>query len=107
MKRAFFKLREGIHEYVSGCVKNVKVTIYIDEVLDDPIEVTVGAGKNELIITIDENAHVSYKWTKETWRKIVKDARNDVKSILQEILQFITKSLPSVEESNRPAIKDH
>lgn len=100
----------GIHRFVSGCVKNVKVTIYIDEILEDPIEVLAGAGDNELVITIDENAHVSYEWTKETWSKIISDAWNLVQSILQDILGFITskaRSLLSVKGSNRPAIKGH
>lgn len=100
----------GIHRFVSGCVKNVKVTIYIDEILEDPIEVLAGAGDNELVINIDENAHVSYEWTKETWSKIISDAWNLVQSILQDILGFITskaRSLLSVKGSNRPAIKGH
>lgn len=86
------------------------MTIYIDEVLEDPIEVLAGAGDNELVITIDEDANVSYEWTKETWSKKVKDAWNNVQSILQEILGFITSkasSLLSVKGSNRPAIKDY
>lgn len=110
LKRVFFQLRGGIHNFVSGCVKNVKVTIYIDEVLEDPIEVIAGAGDNELVITIDENADVSYDWTKETWSKIIKDAWNNVQSILQDILGYISSkasSLLSVKGSNRLAIKDH
>lgn len=110
IKGAFYQLRGGIHNFVSGCVKNVKVTIYIDEVLEDPIEVLAGAGDNELVITIDEDANVSYEWTKETWSKKVKDAWNNVQSILQEILGFITSkasSLLSVKGSNLPAIKDY
>lgn len=110
MKRVFFQLRGGIHNFVSGCVKNVKVTIYIDEVLEDPIEVIAGAGDNELVITIDENADVSYDWTKETWSKKIKDAWNNVQSILQDILGYISSkasSLLSVKGSNRLAIKDH
>lgn len=86
------------------------MTIYIDEILEDPIEVLAGAGDNELVITIDENAHVSYEWTKETWSKIISDAWNLVQSILQDILGFITSkasSLLSVKGSNRPAIKGH
>lgn len=110
MKKAFFNLRGGIHNFVSGCVKNVKVTIYIDEVLEDPIEVIAGAGDNELVITIDENAHVNYDWTKETWSKVLSDAWNHVQSIIQGILEFITSkasSLLSLKGSNRPAIKGH
>lgn len=86
------------------------MTIYIVEILEDPIEVLAGAGDNELVITIDENAHVSYEWTKETWSKIISDAWNLVQSILQDILGFITSkasSLLSVKGSNRPAIKGH
>lgn len=86
------------------------MTIYIDEILEDPIEVLAGAGDNEHVITIDENAHVSYEWTKETWSKIISDAWNLVQSILQDILGFITSkasSLLSVKGSNRPAIKGH
>lgn len=110
LKRGFSQLRRGIHNFVSGCVKNVKVTIYIDEVLEDPIEVIAGAGDNELVITIDENADVSYDWTKDTWSKKIKDAWNNVQSILQDILAYISSkasSLLSVKGSNRFAIKDH
>lgn len=110
LKKVFYKLRGGIHNFVSGCVQNVKVSIYIDEILEDPIEVLAGAGDNELVITIDENADVSYEWTKETWSKIIKDAWNNVQSILQDILGYISSkasSLLSVKGSNRPAIKDH
>lgn len=86
------------------------MTIYIDEILEDPIEVLAGAGDNELVITIDEDANVNYEWTKETWSKVLRDAWNHVQSIIQEILEFITSkasSLLSVEGSNRPAIKGH
>lgn len=86
------------------------MTIYIDEILEDPIEVLVGAGDNELVITIDEDAHVAYEWTKETWSKIFSDAWNLVQSILQQILGCITskaRSLLSVKGSNHLAIKGH
>lgn len=107
LKRAFFQLRNGIHEYVSGCTKNVKVTIYIDNILDDPIEVLAGAGDNDLVINIEEDANVKYRWTKETWVKKINDAWNQVQSTLERIIDHITSeasTLLTVIGTNRLAI---
>lgn len=110
LANAFYKLRGGINDIVSGCEDNVNVSIYIDEVLDDPIEVCAGAGENELVITIDKDANVSYSWPKETWLKCISDAWNHAKSVTKSIIEYIVSSvsdLLSVEGPDRPAIKDH
>lgn len=107
MKRVFFQLRGGIHNFVSGCVKNVKVTIYIDEVLDDPIEIRAGAGENDFIITIDKDANVTYSWTRETWGKVLRDAWNKAKDITERIIGFIASkvgTLISLATSALPAL---
>lgn len=108
MEAAFFKLREGINSFVSTCVSNVTVIIYMDAVLEDPIEVTAGEGENKLIITIDKDAKVSYNWTRKTWGKIFRDGLNNVKSIVQDIIGFISShagTLLSLTMPGPPAIK--
>lgn len=41
-KEAFPELRDGICVIVKSCADNIRLVIYIDEVLDQPITVVVG-----------------------------------------------------------------
>nr|XP_034312015.1 uncharacterized protein LOC117684354 [Crassostrea gigas] len=107
LKTAFYKLRGKIHTFIGNCVNNVKVTIYIDEVLDDPIEIRAGAGENDFIITIDKDANVTYSWTRETWGKVLRDAWNKAKDITERIIGFIASkvgTLISLATSALPAL---
>lgn len=72
------ELRDGITEAVKNCSDNVRVVIYIDDVLDEPIFIGIGAQENHLIISIRNNGKVEYRWTKETWSKVFRDALEGV-----------------------------
>lgn len=93
LKKAFQSVRDEINDVVQGCVNNVKVVIYIDEVLDDPIVVNAGEGDNKLRITIQPGGNVTYSWTYETFSKIFYDAWNGVKEITKNIIKGITSKL--------------
>lgn len=107
LQESFYDVRDGIHSFVQSCVDNVKVVIYMDEVLDQPIIVGVGKQQNRLRITIKSNGSVTYDWTKETWAKVCRDAWNSVTSVIQRILTFIVSkasNLLSLAKSVLPAI---
>lgn len=72
------ELRDGITEAVKNCSDNVRVVIYIDDVFDAPISIRIGAEENHLIISIRNNGKVEYRWTKETWSKVFRDASEGV-----------------------------
>lgn len=93
LKRAFLSVRDGINQVVQGCVNNVKVVIYIDEVLDEPIVVNAGEKENKLRITIQPGGNVTYSWTYETFSKILYDAWNGVKEMTKNIIKGITTKL--------------
>ena len=61
--RAMFEIRNTIHQHMKTCADNVRVYIYVDEVLDEPLEFCVGRGENELIITVKHDGTVEYNWT--------------------------------------------
>lgn len=92
MKNAFYDLRDEISGLVKTCARDVQVVVYFNGVLDDPITVTVGPGKNRLRITIKRNGTITYGWTKETLGKIFRDAWEDAKSISKKILVLIAKT---------------
>lgn len=107
LKETFYDVRDEIHNFVRSCAENVEVAIYIDKVLREPIKVGVGKEENRLRITIKSSGKVTYSWTKETWSKKVRDAWNNVKSIIQGILEFLVskaRALLSVAMPDRPAI---
>lgn len=65
-KRAYYNLRDDIHQYVKTCANNVRLIIYVDDVLDQPIKISAGKTENELCITIKIDGTLKVKWTKET-----------------------------------------
>lgn len=109
-KEAFRELRDGICDIVKSCADNIRVVIYIDEVLDQPITVVVGKEENRLRITIKKDGRVTFFWTKENWGKIFKEAWHKVTSFIRRIVGLITRSERtgnfSVEEENPKAITD-
>ncbi|XP_056021099.1 uncharacterized protein LOC125675474 [Ostrea edulis] len=74
MKEGFYELRDAINDIVKACSKNVKVVVYVNDVLDEPIIVQSGSGENRLRITIKGGGRISYSWTKETCEKVFRDA---------------------------------
>lgn len=86
MREAFYYVRDNIHEVVRSCATNVRVVIYFDDVLDEPIHVKSGREENRLRITINSDGTSTYAWTKQTWAKVFLDVKEDVKSIAQTIL---------------------
>ncbi|XP_061188369.1 uncharacterized protein LOC133196507 [Saccostrea echinata] len=96
MRESFYEIRDGIGDIVKTCSKNVKVVIYVNDVLDSPITVQSGNAENRLRITIKSRGRVSYSWTKETWGKVFRDAWIGIKSLLQRILTFIASNARSL-----------
>lgn len=89
LKRRFFEVRDDINNVVGSCASNVRVVVYIDGVLDDPIVVKFGKEKNRLVITIATNGNVKYQWTKETWKKAFRDGWAKVVSITKQIVAAV------------------
>lgn len=74
---------------VRGCHDNVKITVYFDDILNEPIVVRIGNEENHLQITFKLDGRVAYCWTKETWSKFFRDCWEDVKSLLKKIILVI------------------
>lgn len=96
LREAFYDVRDDITEVMKTCSDNVRVVVYIDDVLDDPIIVGIGAEENRLRISIRSNGKASYSWTKETWSKIFRDGWEGVKSLTKKILGFIASKARAV-----------
>lgn len=88
MKEAFEDLRDGICDIVKQCSTNVKIVLYVDGVLDQPITAVAGNGENRLRMTIKRNGKFTYGWTKETWGKFFKDAWERAVTLMKKILEF-------------------
>lgn len=88
-KQILFRIRDDLTLAVSSCADNVEVIIYLDDVLDDPINIIVGAGDNRLRITIQTDGKVTARWTDETWGKIF----NDVGTVINNLMKSVIKSI--------------
>lgn len=75
---------------------DVCVIVYIDDVLDDPIEITKGNGKSRLRLTIQANGTVSYAWTEEAWTKVLKDSPLQTHRISKNIVAIISKHMSTL-----------
>lgn len=93
IRDAFYNVRDEIHKHVKTCDRNIRVVIYFDDVLDDPLVVVVGPGENRLRITIKRNGKVTYNWTKETLAKFFRDAWEGIKTLTINILQCIVSNI--------------
>lgn len=93
MRESFYYVRDNIHEVVRSCATNVRVVIYFDDVLDEPIHVKSGREENRLRITINSDGTSTYAWTKQTWAKVFLDVKENVKSITQTILTKLASLL--------------
>lgn len=82
---AFYELRDHFCAMIKSCAKDVVVVLYVDDILDEPIKVDVGKKQNRLRITIKTNGKITYKWTKETWKRIFRDAKESVESLAKRI----------------------
>lgn len=89
LRKGYSELRKSIAQTVKSCWNDVKVTIYMDEVLDDPIIITSGKGNNKLLIIIDSDAGVSFTWTEETMAKAFWDGWGIGSEITKSILKAI------------------
>lgn len=105
LKEAFYKVRDKILETVKTCSDNVRVVIYMDDVLDKPIIVRIGAEENRLRISIRTDGKASYSWTKETWTKVFFDGWEGVKTLIMKILGFFaSKAIFAVAMNVLPAL---
>lgn len=98
-REAFYSIRDGFCAMIQSCAKDVVVVLYVDDILDEPIKVDIGKQRNRLRITIKTNGTVTYRWTKETWKKIFKDVKESVESLAKR-LAVLFKSI------GHPAITD-
>lgn len=88
IKEAYRDVRDSIYQMVRSCADNVRVVVYVDDILDDPIIVGIGSQENRLRITIKTDGKVTYSWTKQTWGKLFRDVKEKIKSIAQRIVMF-------------------
>lgn len=96
LREAFYDVRDEITEVVKTCSDSVRVVVYIDDVLDEPIVVGIGAEENRLRISIRSNGKASYSWTKETWSKVFRDGWEGVKSLTKKIIGFIASKARTI-----------
>lgn len=92
LSKGVAELRKVIAQTVQSCSNNIKVTIYMDEVLDDPIIISCGKGDNKLLVTIDSDDGVDFTWTETTMAKAFWDGwglgTKIVKGIVETIAAF-------------------
>ena len=66
---------------IDGCADNIKITIYLDNVLDGYIEIKAGQAENCLRITIKNNGDITHNWTKTT-KALTVESEKDVRLCL-------------------------
>lgn len=89
------QVRSKINETVRGCADNVRVLIYIDGVLDEPMVFSHGKEENRLVITMKSNGEIDYTWGDKSLGKYVRDGfssfANSFASRICSILMFAAK----------------
>lgn len=93
LKVMVYEVRDEIHNVVRSCANNVRVVIYIDEVLDEPMIIMEGNGDNRLRITIDSSRGVTYEWTKQTIGKILSGFWCNIKCFFERIFEAIVSTV--------------
>ena len=83
-KKALYTLRDRIQPMIDGCADNIKITIYLDDVLDGSIEIKAGQAENCLRITIN-NGEITHNWTK-TIEELTFECEKDVRFVCLSIL---------------------
>lgn len=85
------QIRREINETVRGCADNVRVIIYIDGVLDEPMVFSHGKEENRLVITMDSNGGINYTWSDRSFGKYMRDGFSGFANRICSILMFAAK----------------
>lgn len=88
-RHAFYNVRDMIHDLVKFCVDNVKIVIFVDDVLKKSIIISTEKTENELHFTIKTDGTVTKSWTKETWKKCFYESRESAIVVLKETTENI------------------
>lgn len=96
MLKAMYKIRDTIHEEIKSCANNVKVYIYVNDVLEEPLHFTVGSMENELVISVQDDGTITYKWTSYTKVKSFWDFWEGIKNFVCNILRCIRDRFPTI-----------
>lgn len=103
-REAFYCIRDGFTPMIESCANNVRVVLYVDDILDEPIVVKMGDQENRLRITIKTNGTVTYNWDKETWGKIFKGVAMTVNALAKKLVSLfksIAESSGAIGHENR------
>lgn len=104
LRKGVAELRKLIAQTLQSCSDNVKVTIYMDEVLDDPIIIPCGKGDNKLLVTIDSDDGVDFTWTETTMAKAFWDGWGLGTKIAKKIVEAIAGfSSAALQTATAPA----
>lgn len=97
LQKGVAELRKKITQTLQSCHDNVKVKIYMDELLEDPIIIPCGRGDNTLVVTIDSDDGVDFTWTETTMAKAFWDGwglgTKIAKAIVETIAGFSSTAL--------------
>lgn len=105
IREKFFEARDGITEMVRGCCDNVRITVFFDNILDEPLVVQIGKEENCLKITFKQDGRVIYCWTKETWRKFFRDCWEGGKCFIRNIISFLVPIVRNISFFQRSALR--
>ena len=84
-KEALYTLRDKIQPMIDGCADNIKIIIYLDDVLDGSIEIKAGTEENCLRITIQNNGNITHNW--KTIEELILRAEADVRYVCLSIYE--------------------
>ena len=83
-------LRNSLHTYLTDHADDTKLTIYLDDIMDEPWELVSGKGRNELLVTVDgSTGDIKYEWLKERWTKRFADRLKTLKDGIVDILSTV------------------
>lgn len=81
--------RDEVPLKIKHCSDNIELVFYLDNVLEDPIYLTVGSAENRLHISIRSNGKIEYYWKERTLKVILWDALESVTSVVVRTLTEI------------------
>lgn len=87
-RSSLFIVRDNIQNKIKHCSDNIELLFYLDDVLKEPIKISVGSAENRLHITIRINGEIQYNWKKTTWKM---EVWNIIESIPSFVMAKLTK----------------
>lgn len=83
---------------ISGGIKNIKVTIYLDDM--EPVTIVEGAGDNKLVIQFKKSGEIDFEWEQKTFgQKLYEKLTDFAWDFVDMVLDTLKSLIPLGKEA--------